>query len=149
VLALYAPYSKKWESLYYFRVQDPSFRRLVESVMEKIPDADAKEFPPFRVEEGYLHGDCLGHGSENVTLNLAEMEAEKLSDPAKKGVIAHEFAHVFLQHLDASWDPNVIDEYENEADSKAVEWGFEEEISAMRDETSRARDGGGDGSIDA
>jgi hypothetical protein len=62
--------SKKWESLYMLEIDDVSFRRLVQKVMARIPRADAKEFPQFRVQQGSRAEDVFGHGSENVTLDV-------------------------------------------------------------------------------
>lgn len=50
-----------------------------------------------------------------------------------KGIIAHEFAHLVLKH----WHPRQLryktdDRREAEADRLACDWGFSEEIAALR-----------------
>ena len=78
--------SKQWESLYKFEIEDVSFRKLVRKVMAKIPRADAREFSLFCVVQGSLAEDTLGHGSENVTLDVAKMNALGLSEDDKIAV---------------------------------------------------------------
>jgi hypothetical protein len=48
---------------------------------------------------------------------------------AARGMIVHELAHVYL-HSD---EMAITDEMENEADQTAIEWGFGDEIKALRD----------------
>jgi hypothetical protein len=131
--------SRKWESLYSFEIEDVSFKRLVEKVMVRIPKADAKEFPQFRVRQDSLPDDTLGHGSENVILDVRKMNALGMSEPAKTGVIGHEFAHVFLNHIDANWDNEDAQTMEDEADEKASQWGFGGEISALHETQEKLR----------
>jgi hypothetical protein len=131
--------SKKWESLHGPEIEDVSFRRLVRKVMARIPRADAKEFPPFRVLQSPLPEDQLGHGSENVTLDADKMNALGMSEDAKIAVIAHEFAHVFLNHIDASWNDEDAQTMEDEADEKASQWGFGKELSTLHETRKKLR----------
>ena len=51
-------------------------------------------------------------------------------DKGKIGVIAHEFAHMFLDHPNAPDDGRGRISYEEEANKLAAEWGFSKEIEA-------------------
>ena len=81
-----------------------------------------------------LGGGRWGHVDvEVVQLDVDEMNRNRLSRAARMGVIAHEMAHLFLGHLDQQGiSDDEAEKAEREADQKAVEWGFQNEINAIR-----------------
>ena len=56
-----------------------------------------------------------------------------LSDPRVRGAIAHELSHICLGHYQEDAQRGVRAGRENQTDQKAIEWGFEYEISAVRE----------------
>ncbi len=53
-----------------------------------------------------------------------------LPDAVARGTVAHEFAHVALEHYEPS------EESESQADEQARQWGFSEEIDALKSDAS-------------
>jgi len=102
---------------------------LVKCVLKRIPDSYAEEFPPFSVFES--HSPWYAH----VEHEDLEEEGKVFCDPrllnmpknVAIGTLAHEFAHLFLGHTGRG---GLRDEYQ--ADELACQWGFTEEIRAMR-----------------
>ncbi len=102
---------------------------LVRYVLKRIPDSYAEEFPSFSVFES--HSPWGAH----VEREDIEEEGKIFCDPrlvnmAKNvaiGTLAHEFAHLFLGHTGAG---SLQGEYQ--ADELACQWGFMDEVKAMR-----------------
>jgi len=115
-----------------YEITDPGLKKLIDSVLSRIPDEYQDDFPSFSIYEGPAK-----EGAQ-VTEDFVMFDPgqlDKLSDnddDVKTGIIAHELAHVFLKHATA---PDVETQglaYENEADKLAVEWGFAREVQAFR-----------------
>lgn len=112
--------------IYDWEIQEPRVDRLARDVLERIPDTYAPDFPGFSVSQGHSREGAHLDG-EAITL-----DPDKLLGWPKAvaiGVVAHEFAHRLLQHGETG--PTGLDE-EYEADRLAREWGFGEEVTAMR-----------------
>jgi len=94
--------------------------------MQKIPDSYEEEFPCFSVWKGtagvaevaYVDGPNVYF---DVDLLLKEPKDVTI------GTIAHELAHICLRHYGTG-----SLEDEERADELARQWGFREEIKAMR-----------------
>jgi len=117
-----------------FEVKDRAFKKLVETVLEKIP-LEPEDFPIFKIVQADLNTDTWGHveDAEAVWLDVKAMNRRRLNVDAKIGCIAHEFAHLFLQHHSGEYeheDEAELEEVEKAADEKAIEWGFGKEIRA-------------------
>ncbi|MCJ7743349.1 MAG: DUF45 domain-containing protein [Dehalococcoidales bacterium] len=103
--------------------------KLVRHVLKVIPNRYAEEFPSFSVFE------AKSPWGAHIERESIEDEGKIYFDPrllkmAKKvaiGTIAHEFAHLFLGHT----GPGSL-QGEYEADDLARQWGFKNEIEAMR-----------------
>ena len=66
---------------------------------------------------------------EQHTVVLLEGKLEKCSLYQKKYAIAHEFAHVYLEHYYRIWmkdgtSPNAMSRFEKEVDEQVLKWGF-------------------------
>jgi len=107
----------------------PAMDTLVRHVLKRIPDSYAEGFPSFSVFES-----CSPWGAH---VERADIEEEgkifcnpRLVNMAKNvaiGILAHEFAHLFLGHTGAR---SLQCEYQ--ADELACQWGFKKEVRAMR-----------------
>lgn len=67
-----------------------------------------------------------------IKVSFSQKSVE-FSDFALRGIFAHELGHVDLGHYSGSIRFQTYGEREDEADRKAVEWGFSDEIRAIRD----------------
>jgi hypothetical protein len=56
-----------------------------------------------------------------------------ISEDAQIAVIAHEFAHVFLNQMDANLDDEEAQAMEDEADEQVSKWGFGKELSTFHE----------------
>jgi hypothetical protein len=72
--------------------------------------------------------------TQECHIKLCANRLARLSDPAVRGVIVHEFAHVALA---LPTDPRERHDalMENRADALAGWWGFSEELQALSNET--------------
>lgn len=118
-----------------YKIKDSDFRALIDKVLERIPESYEDEFPTFCMYEGPVsYGAYVEEVGElfHVTFDVATLESESGGkDDVKIGVIAHELAHVFLEHPMNPDDAGGLDN-EDEADDLASEWGFKDEIIAFR-----------------
>ncbi len=110
---------------------DTRLASLLEDVIRRIPKRVHDEFAFFEVVEGPLPWGA--HVDENNTVTL---DPEKLTTDSRDvalGTIAHELAHVFLDHrARLKLDSRARQEDCGEADARARKWGFSPEITALR-----------------
>lgn len=87
-----------------------------------VPEAEVKYF-------------LLGHElfTDKLRVVTFSYESALMNISALRGVIAHEIAHVYNEHLP---DRNEA-EAEDEANDLAKAWGFEKEIKALREHSER------------
>ena len=105
---------------------------LVRYVLKTIPNSYADEFPSFSVFETYSPWNAhVDQGEVLLSPSLLNLPWD-----IAIGTLAHEFAHVFLGHTGMAG----LQE-EHEADALACQWGFTEEIKAMRQRFGPATDG--------
>lgn len=107
----------------------PAMDNLVRYVLKVIPDSHTEDFPSFSVFETYSPRDAYVERADIKEVANVFCPPELLDMPRDVaiGTLAHEFAHVFLNHTGKG---GLRDEYE--ADALACQWGFTEEITAMR-----------------
>lgn len=102
----------------------PAMDNLVRHVLEVIPDSYTEEFPSFSVfERAYSPWDAYVE-EEKVFCNPSLLD---MPQDVAIGTLAHEFAHLFLRH---TGEGGLREDYE--ADGLAHQWGFAEQIRAMR-----------------
>jgi len=110
-------------------------RRALEEVLSRLPDTEALlngERPLYIVESSRIGGVVtLGLPSGLTLLTLNEgLKERHLGEIV--GIIAHELAHLTLDHRFLSWEGKrklrLREEYE--ADALACQWGFQEELMA-------------------
>jgi hypothetical protein len=107
----------------------PAMDTLIRHVLKVIPDSYSEEFPSFSVFE--TRSPWYAH----VEREDVEEEGRIFCDPrllnmpkdVAVGTLAHEFAHLFLGHIGPGCLQN-----EYKADELARQWGFSEEVRAMR-----------------
>ena len=97
---------------------------LVKCVLKRIPDSYAEEFPSFSVFESHSPWGAHVEREGNVVCDPSLLGLPK---DVAIGTLAHEFAHLFLGHTGRG---GLQDEYQ--ADELAYQWGFVEELKAMR-----------------
>ena len=114
-----------------FRIENPRFRSQIVRVLERIPDRWAEDFPDFSVYPG---SPFTAHvEADNIFFDIDRIFRMAGDDEdAIIGLIAHELAHKFLDHATRPDDGHGGLAHENEADDRASEWGFSEEIKAFR-----------------
>jgi len=103
--------------------------KLVRHVLKVIPNKYVEEFPSFSVFES------VSPWGAHIERESAEDEGKMSLDPkilkmpksVAVGLIAHEFAHLFLNQTGGG---GLKDEYA--ADAFASQWGFAKEIKVMR-----------------
>ncbi len=106
----------------YADIQSDFLRRMVNNVltiMGKSLDLDELSLGP--LHEGRTISGEAGEVTEDGTISLDSKILEKYDDDVAMAIIAHEFAHAFLEHYTSS--PQGL-EYEGEADALARQWGF-------------------------
>jgi hypothetical protein len=107
----------------------PEIHKLVRDVLTVIPDEWRHEFPSFSVYEAsspwYAH--FKRHSFAEVGRLYSDPRLMELPREVALGLIAHEFAHLYLEHTSGG---SVEGEYE--ADDLANRWGFQNEVKAMR-----------------
>ena len=110
----------------------PEMDILVRHVLSAIPDEYAEEFPSFSVIESRSSGYTRfeRHSFEEVGRLYFDPRLPSLPRDVAIGLIAHEFAYMFLEHTSGGFAGG-----EYEADNLATHWGFREEIRAMREFT--------------
>jgi hypothetical protein len=106
-------------------LQVASLRRIV--VRDQSPDGMTAGLTRYRddlTDKGYVN--------QRQEIFLYKDILDQLSDDAVKAIVAHEFAHAWLnEHV----YPVQSNERENEADNLAFNWGFHREIAALQSET--------------
>jgi hypothetical protein len=125
---------EQWRShgLFRFEIDDGAFERLVENVLTALPDTIASELLPFAILQGANQGGILAHvDSDIIIFDVDKMNQLHLEDDVRIGVIAHELAHFFLEHVGGSLSEEEVCKLEEEANAKASEWGFASEIHAL------------------
>ena len=101
---------------------------LVRHVLLVIPDSYAEEFPSFSVFEAHSPwGAHVEKGGEGDGTIYCDSSLLSLPIDVAVGILAHEFAHLFLRHCGKG---GLSDEWE--ADALASKWGFTEQIKVMR-----------------
>lgn len=101
----------------------PAIDSLVRHVLKVIPDDYTEGFPSLSVFETYS---CWGAHVEEGKVMCSPSLLEMPRDIAI-GILAHEFAHVFLEHTGKGG----LQE-EHDADELTCKWGFAEEVRVMR-----------------
>ena len=132
------------------RVRNPRYRSLLEECLNRIPSSGR----PVRLRteirlrrrgtllgvvglttfcvEGYAPNGIAREESGAHTITFYTNLMDKLTDRAVVAVMAHELAHAWLnEHL----RPEASETRENDADMLAEMWGFEEELSALAEQT--------------
>ena len=107
----------------------PDMDTLIKHVLKAIPNKYAEEFPSFSVFE------AKSRWGAQVERESIEDEGKIFFDPkvlkmpkdVAIGLIAHEFAHLFLGH-----DGGGGLKDEDAADAFAIQWGFAKEVKSMR-----------------
>lgn len=102
----------------------PAMDNLVRHVLKVIPDSYTEEFPSFSVFERYSRWGAHVEEEGNIFCDPSLLDVPK---DVAIGTLAHEFAHLFLGHTGKG---GLREEYE--ADALAHQWGFKEQIRAMR-----------------
>ena len=129
-----------WEPLTVYDYEvSPPLDKLIRHVLKIIPNKYLEEFPSFSV-------------SESVSPWSAHVERENIEDEGKItfdpklltmpksvaiGIIAHEFAHLFLGHIGHGGLKD-----EDAADALASQWGFAKEVKALRRKLGPTTEGG-------
>ena len=99
------------------------YKQKIDEVIKKLPGEVADKIMKGKHPFVFIAGENVGdHFDGIIVLNTNIMD--KKTEKYQKYVIAHEFAHFFLNH-----PPPMTDELrkkqDNDADAKAKEWGFE------------------------
>ncbi len=97
-------------------------RRNVFFIFTPFPGAEVKIF---QMEDRKLEG----------TLRIVNFPYDSIFMPpvACRGQIAHELAHIFLEHGCGNEEKQNEEDIEDQTDATAKEWGFEKEIGELRD----------------
>jgi hypothetical protein len=101
----------------------PAMHDLIKHLLKVIPDSYLKDFPPVSFFESRLRWDARG---EESTI-YCDRGLLRLSVDVAIGTLAHDFARVYLGHKGKG---SLQDE--NAADELASQWGFANEVAAMR-----------------
>lgn len=101
----------------------PAMHSLIKHVLKGIPDRYLKDFPPVSFFESRLRWDARG---EEGTI-FCDRSLLRLPVDVVIGKLAHDFARVYLEHQGKG---SLQDE--NAADELAGQWGFANEVAAMR-----------------
>ena len=116
-----------------YEIKDAGFKRLIDYVLERIPDVHEEDFPSFSIYEGHaIEGAHVTEDSVIFDVDKLKNELSDGDEDVMVGIIAHELAHVFLKHGSV---PDMVErglEYEDEADRLASNWGFAKEVTAFR-----------------
>ena len=125
-----------------YEIEDYEFKVLCDNVLSRIPAKYVEEFPCFSIYEGYSKWGAHVI-DDSATFNVGMLKKVAMGDnQVLIGIIAHEFAHVFLGHADGE-DERTGLEKEREADQLARHWGFVEEIEEFRRRLQPSEDGQG------
>ncbi len=112
-------------TVYSYEVSSPPLDVLIRHVLKTIPDSYADEFPSFSVFEAHSAWDAHVD-EENIICDSRLLDMPRA---IAIGTLAHEFAHLFLRHPVAGGLQD-----EDDADELARQWGFTQEVRAMRQE---------------
>ena len=103
--------------------------KIIREVLKSIPEKYSENFPAFSISEApSLFG---AHFERDNTKEARIIIDPLLLNHNKKvivGIIAHQFAHVYLGHTELEGNLSK----ESKADALAGEWGFSIEITEMR-----------------
>lgn len=103
----------------------PAMDGLIKHVLKMIPERYTEKFPSFSVFECHSPWDAHVEPEGLVFLDPSLLN---LPRNIAVGIIAHEFAHVFLMHIGKG---GLGDEHA--ADALACRWGFRKQLEAMRE----------------
>lgn len=115
-----------------YEIEDSNFMKLIHHVLTRISDAYEEDFPSFSIYEGSAKAGA--HVMEDYVI----FDIDRLNElcdgdeNVEIGIIAHEFAHVYLKHAIAPDDGRGGLKYEDEADKLASKWGFAKEVEIFR-----------------
>ena len=131
-------------------VHNPRYRSLLEECLARIPSSGRPVHLRTEVRlrrrgnlpgvvglttyyvEGYAPNGIATEESGAHTITFYTNLMDKLTDRAVVAVMAHEFAHAWLnEHL----RPEASETRENDADMLAEMWGFEDELAALAEQT--------------
>ena len=98
-----------------------SFIDLIDEVINKLPEDIQKKIHVscmiFLIDTGY--GYFIGEPQNNIILlNVAQIKKDQLSIKNQEYIIAHEFSHFILNHVEYSTKE------ENESNELLIHWGF-------------------------
>lgn len=102
----------------------PALDELIKFILKTIPDEHTYEFPSFSVFEH--DSSWIAHVDDGRI--ICSPSLLNMPRHVAIGILAHEFAHVFLGH---TGEGGLENEYE--ADKLASEWGFAAEVKMMRE----------------
>ena len=115
-----------------YEVRSDPLKSTIDEVLQGIPDKYADEFPSFSIYGGpAVEGAHVEPDAVYFDIDKLNAKCDENRD-AVIGIIAHEFAHVFLRHTDAGDDGEKGLRHEREADEMACRWGFSSQIEALR-----------------
>lgn len=97
---------------------------LIRHILKTIPESYTEEFPSFSVFEAHSP---WGAHVDDERIVICDPSLVDMPKDVTIGIIAHEFAHVFLRHTGQAGLRE-----EEEADRLASEWAFAAEVRAMR-----------------
>ena len=132
------------------KVHNPRYRSLLEECLARVPSSGRPIHLRTEVRlrrrgslpgvvglttytvEGYAPNGVAAEDSGAHTITFYTNLMDKLTDRAVVAVMAHEFAHAWLnEHL----RPEASETRENDADMLAEMWGFEDELAALAEQT--------------
>jgi len=123
---------RKVATLLNYEIKDLNFKRLVDHVLQRIPDRYEEGFLSFSIYQRYSKWGAHVYDN-NVYFDVKKLEEKSGGDEdVKIGFIAHELAHVFLNHTSSQNQGRLTLKHEDEADEFASMWGFAKEIKAFR-----------------
>lgn len=118
------------------------FENLKDKIDEDFAEVELRIIQPEVTQENWYKNNRAGKfkwtfwPEKVIELNLSHIG--NFLEKALEGLIVHELAHyiIFSKQWPEGIDPSKIDEetregFEKDADSLAIEWGFEEEIEAL------------------
>lgn len=111
-----------------WEIKDHRLNRLARDVIARMPEQYADGFTVFSVWEGPSRE---GARVDSDAIYLDPGKFSSWPDDVAVGVLSHEFAHCCLRHAELG-NPGL--KQEEEADQLASEWGFQQEVHAMRAE---------------
>ena len=107
----------------YVEIESEYLTELVKKVLSQIHRSiDVYEIGFDSISERTTFSGDAGEVTEDGEINLDSKQLREYEDDVVMAIIAHEFAHYYLDHY-SSWPQEL--EYEHEADQRAAAWGFD------------------------